>query len=193
MLLARTEPSVVRAAAMGTVALLAMGTDGRRRGARALGAAVVALLLLDPLLAMSVGFALSVPATAGILLLAPGWRDALQRWLPRWLAEAIAIPATAQLACTPLVAAISGQVSLVAVVANLAAAPAVGPATVLGLAGGLVGVAWPAAGAFVGTLGGPGAWPGSSPSPGTVRSSPRRPWTGAPASGRWPCSPRWRW
>ncbi len=152
VLLARAEPSVVRAAAMGTVALLAMGTDGRRRGARALGAAVVALLLLDPLLAVSVGFALSVTATAGILLLAPGWRDALQCWLPRWLAEAIAIPATAQLACTPLVAAISGQVSMVAVVANLAAAPAVGPATVLGLAGGLVGLFWPALGEVVGTL-----------------------------------------
>jgi competence protein ComEC len=154
VLLARTEPSVVRAAAMGTVALLAMGIDGRRRGARALGAAVVALLLLDPLLSVSAGFALSVSATAGILLLAPGWRDALHRWLPRWVAEAIAVPATAQLACTPLVAAISGQVSVVAVVANLAAAPAVGPATVLGLAGGLVGLVWPAAGAFVGTLAG---------------------------------------
>jgi competence protein ComEC len=152
VLLARTEPSVVRAAAMGAVALLAMGTDGRRRGARALGAAVVALLLVDPLLSVSVGFALSVSATAGILLLAPGWRDALHRWLPRWVAEAIAVPATAQLACTPLVAAISDQVSVVAVVANLAAAPAVGPATVLGLTGGLVGLAWPEAGALVGTL-----------------------------------------
>jgi competence protein ComEC len=152
VLLARAEPSVVRAAAMGTVALLAMGTDGRRRGTRALGAAVMTLLLLDPLLAVSVGFALSVTATAGILLLAPGWRDALGLWLPRWLAEAIAVPAAAQLACTPLVAAISGQVSIVAVVANLAAAPAVGPATVLGLAGGLVGVVWPAAAACVGAL-----------------------------------------
>jgi competence protein ComEC len=152
VLLARTEPSVVRAAAMGTVALLAMGTDGRERGARALGAAVVALLLVDPGLATSVGFALSVVATAGILLLAPGWRDALARWLPRWLAEAIAVPATAQLACTPLVAGISGQVSLVAVAANLAAAVAVGPATVLGLASGLVGMVWPWAGQQIGTL-----------------------------------------
>ena len=86
---------------MGTVALLAMGTDGRERGARALGVAVVVLLLVDPGLATSVGFALSVLATAGILLLAPGWRDALARWLPRWVAEAIAVPAAAQLACTP--------------------------------------------------------------------------------------------
>lgn len=151
VLLARTEPSVVRAAAMGTVGLLAMGTDGRRRGARALGGAVVGLLLVDPALAVSVGFALSVVATAGILLLAPGWRDAMARWLPRWLAEAVAVPATAQLACTPLVAAISGQVSLVAVAANLLVAPVVGPATVLGLAAGLAGLPWPWAGTLLGT------------------------------------------
>ncbi|GAA1153910.1 ComEC/Rec2 family competence protein [Nocardioides aquiterrae] len=151
VLLARTEPSVLRAAVMGTVALFAMGTDGRRRGARTLGVAVLALLLVQPGLAGSPGFALSVLATGGILLLAPGWRDALARWLPRWVAEAVAIPAAAQLACTPVVAALSGQVSLVAVAANLAAAPAVGPATVLGLAGGLAGLVWDPLGRLLGT------------------------------------------
>ncbi|QBR94329.1 DUF4131 domain-containing protein [Nocardioides euryhalodurans] len=140
VLLARTEPSVVRAAAMGTVALVGMGVDGRQRGPRALGVAVVVLLLLDPGLATSVGFALSAVATGGILLVAPGLRDAMARWLPRWVAEAVAVPLAAQLACTPIVAGISGQVSLVAVAANLVAAPAVGPATVLGLAGGLLGL-----------------------------------------------------
>ena len=154
VLLARPEPSVLRAAAMGSVALLGMGSGGRARGVRAWGAAVIALVLLDPWLAGSPGFALSALATAGILLLAPGWRDAMTRWLPRWLAEAIAVPLAAQLACTPIVAALSGQVSLIAVLANLLAGPAVGPATVLGLLGGAVGlvhaglgawVAWPAA------------------------------------------------
>jgi competence protein ComEC len=143
VLLARTEPSVLRAAAMGGVGLLAMGHNGRGRALRGLGAAVIVLLLIDPSLAISVGFALSVLATVGILLLAPPWRDALGRWLPRWLAEAIAVPAAAQLACTPLIAVLSGQVSLVAVGANLAAEPAVGPATVLGLLGGLTGLVWP--------------------------------------------------
>ena len=113
----------------------AWAATARDRGTRALGAATLGLLLVDPGLASAAGFALSVLATAGILLLAPRWRDALARWLPRWLAEAVAVPAAAQLACTPLVAAISGQVSLVAVLANLLAAPAVGPATVLGLHG----------------------------------------------------------
>src|SRR5207342_3766541 len=65
-------------------------------------------------------------------------------------AEAVAVPAAAQLACTPLIAAISGRVSLVAVGANLLAAPAVGPATVLGLLGGIVTLGWPAAGHVVG-------------------------------------------
>lgn len=151
VLLARTEPSVLRAAVMGTVGLFAMGTDGRRRGARALGVAVLVLLLVQPSLAGSAGFTLSVLATAGILLLAPAWRDALARWLPRWAAEAVAIPLAAQLACTPVVAAISGQVSLVAVVANLLVAPAVGPATVLGLGAGLAGLVWDPAGRLLGT------------------------------------------
>lgn len=142
VLLSRAEPSVLRAAAMGSVALVGMGSGGRDRGPRALGVAVLVLLLFDPWLATSMGFALSACATAGILLLAPGWRDALMRWLPRWAAEALAVPMAAQLACTPLVAAIAGRVSLVAVVANVLAAPAVGPATVLGLVGGLVGLVW---------------------------------------------------
>lgn len=154
VLLARAEPSVLRAAAMGTVSLLGMGTNGRQRGTRALGVAVVSLLLIDPSLAPSIGFALSVLATAGILLIAPSWRDALAHWLPRWLAEAVAVPAAAQLACTPLIAVISGHVSLVAVVANLLAAPAVGPATVLGLIGGLLGLVWLPLGSLAGTASG---------------------------------------
>ncbi|MDQ6641174.1 MAG: ComEC/Rec2 family competence protein, partial [Actinomycetota bacterium] len=142
VLLARPEPSVLRAAAMGSVALIGMGNNGRERGTRALGLALLVLMLLDPRLAGEVGFALSSLATAGILFLAPGWRDALRRWLPRWAAEALAVPMAAQLTCTPLVAAISGQVSLVAVLANLLAAPAVAPATVLGLVGGLLSSLW---------------------------------------------------
>lgn len=152
VLLARPEPSVVRAAVMGLVGVAGLSTGGRRRGARCLAWAVVGVVLLDPWLATSAGFLLSALATGGILLLAPVWRDALARWMPRWLAEALAVPAAAQLACTAPVAALSGEVSLVAVVANLVAAPAVGPATVLGLAGGLAGLAWGPFGQLVGLV-----------------------------------------
>jgi competence protein ComEC len=132
VVLARPQPSVLRAAAMGVVALIAMTSGGRRRGVRSLSAAVLVLLLLDVSLARSAGFALSVLATAGIVILAPGWRETLARRMPAWLADAVACPLAAQLACTPVVAWLSGQVSLVAVAANLLAGPAVGPATVLG-------------------------------------------------------------
>jgi competence protein ComEC len=158
VLLARPEPSVLRAAAMGSVALLGMGANGADHGIRALGVATVVLLMVDPGLSSTAGFVLSVLATAGILLLAPAWRDGLGRWLPRWLAEAIAVPAAAQLACTPVVAAVSGQVSLVAVAANLLAAPAVGPATVLGLIGGLTDLVWPGLARVVATVAGWCVW-----------------------------------
>ncbi len=158
VVLARPEPSVLRAAVMGSVGLVGLGVDGVRRGARTLGVAVTGLLLVDPWLAISPGFALSVLATGGIVFLAPVWRDALATWLPRWLAEAVAVPAAAQLACVPVVAALSGEVSLVAVLANLLAAPAVGPATVLGLAGGLVGLPVPVLGRVLGEVAGWCVW-----------------------------------
>src|SRR3546814_5325237 len=110
-LLARTEPSVVRAAAMGTVALIGMGSNGTGRGIRCLGVAVVGLLVWDPWLCTTIGFALSVLATSGILLLGPGWSRALANWMPLPAAQAIAVPTAAQLACTPVVAAIPGPVS----------------------------------------------------------------------------------
>lgn len=142
IVLARPDPSVLRSAAMGLVAIAGLGAGGRKRGVRALSIAVLALVLVDPWLARSAGFALSVMATGGILLLTPAWTRALASWMPRLLAEAVAVPLAAQLACTPVIALISGQVSLVAVVANLLAAPAVGPATVLGLVAGLVALVW---------------------------------------------------
>lgn len=154
VLLARTEPSVLRAAAMGVVGLFALGSDGRRRGLRALGVAVTGLLLVAPALAVSPGFALSVLATAGIVLIGPPVQDALRHWLPAPVAAAVAVPFAAQLACTPVIAVLSGSVSLVAVLANLLAEPAVGPATVLGLAAGLVGLVAPPLGRLGGLLAG---------------------------------------
>ncbi|MDX6278649.1 MAG: competence protein ComEC, partial [Nocardioidaceae bacterium] len=137
VLLARPDPSVVRAAGMGVVGVAALGY-GDRGGIRALAWAIIGLLFIDPWLARSAGFILSVCATAGILLLAPVLARPLFRWMPRWCALALAVPLAAQLSCTPAIAAISGQISLVAVVANIFAGPVVAPATVAGLLGGVV-------------------------------------------------------
>lgn len=154
VLLARPEPSVLRAAAMGVVALVGTTAGGRGRGVRALCLAVLVLVLVDPWLARSVGFLLSTLATAGILLLSPSWSHALSRWLPKLLADAVAVPLAAQIVCTPVIAAISGQVSLIAVAANVLVAPAVGPATVLGLIGGLISLMSVPVGQLIGRLAG---------------------------------------
>lgn len=134
VLLCLGEPSVLRAAAMGLVGLAALGHGGGpRAGVRRLAVAVIVVVLLAPAMALSVGFALSVLATGGLLWWARPFAEALGRWLPRWLADALAVPLAAQVATEPVVVALAGQVSVVAVLANLAAAPFVGPATVLGL------------------------------------------------------------
>ncbi len=157
VVLARPSPSVVRAAAMAGVVLLALAMGRGRSAVPALAAAVLVLLLVDPALAVHPGFGLSVLATGALVLLAPGWSEAMaRRGVPRWAAEAVCVPAAAFLATAPLVAGLSGQVSTVAVVANLLAVPAVAPATVLGV---LAAVAGTAAGRGVGAGARAGAHP----------------------------------
>nr|WP_307869086.1 ComEC/Rec2 family competence protein [Micromonospora sp. C95] len=144
VILVRPSPSVVRAATMGAIGLAALAAGRPRAAVPALAAAVAVLVLVDPDLAGDPGFALSVLATGGLLLLAPGWRDALRRrGVPPGAAEALAVPAAAQLACSPVVAGLTGTVSLVAVPANLLAVPAIAPATVLGVAAATLSPIWP--------------------------------------------------
>ncbi|MGW7067547.1 ComEC/Rec2 family competence protein [Streptomyces sp. NPDC054855] len=135
VIVCRPDPSVLRAAACGLIALLAIGTGRRRSLVPALAAAVLLLVLYDPWLARSPGFLLSVLATGALLTLAPRWSAALRRRrVPSRLAEALAAAAAAQAVCAPVVAVIAARVSLVAVPCNLLAEVAVAPATVLGFA-----------------------------------------------------------
>jgi competence protein ComEC len=140
VVVARPEPSVLRAAVMGGIGLAGLASARRGQGVPALSAAVVALLVVDPWLARSYGFALSVLATLGLLLFARPWGDALARWMPRPVAMAVAVPLAAQAACGPVIVLLQGSVSLVAVPANLVAAPLVAPATLAGVVTALLSV-----------------------------------------------------
>ena len=142
--------SVLRAAVMGTIALVAI-TSGRNRSALpALAAATIGLLLYDPTLARSAGFALSVQATTGLILLAPVWSAALQRrGCPAGWADLLAVPVAAHVATMPVIAALSGTASLASVPANLLAAPVVAPALVIGMGCAIAGPWWPAAAAVL--------------------------------------------
>ncbi|MCW2545703.1 MAG: internalization-related competence protein ComEC/Rec2 [Mycobacterium sp.] len=146
VVLARPSPSVVRAAAMGLLALAAIGLGRPRALLPALLGTVTALALFDPTLAARPGFALSVLATLALLVLAPGWVEPIRGWLPerlQGLAPAIAAPLAAQAACAPIIAAISGAVSLAAVPANLLALPAVPITTIFGLLAAIVSLVSP--------------------------------------------------
>ncbi|HKG49125.1 MAG TPA: ComEC/Rec2 family competence protein [Actinomycetales bacterium] len=143
VVVARPEPSVLRAAVMGGLGLLALAGSRSRAALPALSTAVVVLLVVDPWLARSYGFALSVLATGGLLLLAAPWSRGLGRWLPRPLAVAVAVPLAAQAACGPVLVLLAGQISLVALPANLLCEPLVAPATVLGLAAAVASAASP--------------------------------------------------
>lgn len=131
VLVARAEASVLRAAAMVGVVVLATAMGRRVRAGRAAAVAVVVLLLVDPLLVRSVGFRLSVAATVGLVLLSGPLAARLPG--PRPLAAAVGVSLAAQLATTPVLVPLAGGVPPAGVLANLLAVPPAGLVMVLGL------------------------------------------------------------
>ena len=136
--LVRPSPSVLRAAAMAAVVLFAMSHRRAADSLPALGFAMAAVVIADPWQARDAGFALSVLATGGLLLAAPKIIALLQRFLPKKLAESLAPPIAAVLFCAPVLVALSGFLSPMSIIANLLAAPAVAPITVLGFIAALI-------------------------------------------------------
>ena len=130
--LVRPSPSVLRAAAMAAVLLVAQGTKRGRDSLPALGFAMAAVVIIDPWQARDAGFALSVLATAGLLLFAPVLIEKLSTHMPGKLAQALAPPIAATVFCSPIIVALSGYLAPMGVIANLLAAPFVAPITIVG-------------------------------------------------------------
>jgi competence protein ComEC len=133
----RWEPSVLRASAMAGLAMLATLLGRPASGRRLLAFAVTGLLLADPFLLHSIGFLLSAGAAAGIVVLAAPFAARIPG--PRPVAAALGATAAAQLGVLPVLVPVFGTVPLVALPANLLAAPVVGPLTVWGLVAGVAG------------------------------------------------------
>ena len=157
-------PSVLRAAAMAGVVLLARETGRAGRAASALSWAAVVILLVDPSLVRDAGFQLSTLATAGLL----AWATPLTAWIaqrtgghaPGWLTENLGVSLAAQAATLPVVLASFGRLSLVAPLVNLAVVPFIAPAMAAGaiaLGGGLAVSVFGAPGVVATTAGLP-AW-----------------------------------
>lgn len=133
VVLVTPEPSVIRAAVMAGAAMLSVLVGRPSAGAGLLALSATGILLVDPWLASTPGFALSVAASGALILLAPPLARGMSRWMPHPLALAVAVPLAAQIVCGPIIALFSEQQSLVGLAANLLAAPAAPIVTVIGL------------------------------------------------------------
>lgn len=127
------EPSVIRSSLMAAIGLGVLVWGRPVAGLTALCAAVILSLVIDPSLSHSIGFALSVSATLGLLVIARPLSAQLARWMPSGVALLVAIPLSAAIACQPLILVFSPSLPTYGIVANIAAEPFVPIATVTGL------------------------------------------------------------
>lgn len=132
--LTRWEPSVVRASAMAAVVAVGRFVGLPLEPATALAAVAGGAVIVEPSLASSVGFQLSVAASAGLLVGA--------RFLGGGghISNLLAATASAQVAVAPVLLAVFGAVPLLSPIANLMAIPLVVVATAVGGVGSVLGL-----------------------------------------------------
>ncbi len=141
MALTRFEPSVLRAGVMAVLAATAHVRGRQATPVRLLSLAVGWLVLSDPFLVWSVGFWLSVAATAGVCMAGP--------WLfarlpgPAWLRLPLSITLGAQAGVAVPSLLVFHRLPLVTVPANLAAVPVAGLVMLYGIPSALLAPAMP--------------------------------------------------
>lgn len=132
----RYEPSVMRASTMAAVAAWAVVRGRPAASVRVLALALIALVVIDPAIARSLGFQLSLAASAGIVTAARPIASVVPG--PRPFADAVGVTTAAQLAVSPLIVVAFGDLPVAALPANLLAGPMAGPVMMWGLTAGWV-------------------------------------------------------
>jgi competence protein ComEC len=140
--LTRFEPSILRAGTMAALSASAFLVGRQRAPIDMLALAVLVLLLVDPLLGWSIGFWLSVGATAGVCTAGPWLACRLDALGPIALPLGITIGAQLGVALPSLL--VFGRLPVVSVVANLLAVPVAGFVMLYGLPAGIVAGLMPA-------------------------------------------------
>ena len=153
--LTRWEPSVLRAGVMAVLVLLGVATGRGPGGRRSLCLAVLLLLLADPGLFGSLGFRLSVAATAGVLWVGPPVARVLPGRLPDRVRLGIGMTLGAQAAALPVLALALGRVSPASLPANLLALPLASGPMLLGVVAAAAAPVAPAVAALACRLAGP--------------------------------------
>jgi competence protein ComEC len=140
--LTRFEPSILRAGVMAGLSATAFVTGRDRAPVRILAIAVTGLVLVDPLLVWSIGFWLSVGATAGVSTLGPWLAARFSGLGPFALPLGITLGAQAGVVIPSVL--VFGRLPLVSVPANLLAVPVAGAVMLYGMPAGLLAGWFPA-------------------------------------------------
>ncbi len=148
VILVQPQPSVVRAATMGAIVVIAFLVGGRTAGPSILSTAIIMLLIFDPSLGISWGFALSVCATGGLVVLTPILMEYAQRTLilartPPVILAAAMLTIAAQISTLPVLIAMGTPIGLGSVPANILAMPMVPFITIGGLLSSLTSLVSP--------------------------------------------------
>jgi competence protein ComEC len=143
-LLVGADPSVVRAALMGTLSLFAVQVGRRQMGLNTLAFVAALMAAWNPYFLWDVGFQLSFFATLGLILYGEPFQSATEKFLARYfpptratrlagfLGEVVLLTFAAQLTTLPIMAYHFQQISLVSFIANPFILPAQPAVMVLG-------------------------------------------------------------
>ncbi|WEV63317.1 ComEC/Rec2 family competence protein [Bifidobacterium sp. ESL0732] len=127
--------SVMRALIMGIFASSAMFAGRRSQAISALSWTAILVLLVNPAMSRSYGFALSCASVLGIVLCAGPIAERLSALLPQFFADGMSVTIAAQLFTLPIQVLMNPTLPLLSVPANLVVAPFVDFSTLTGLAG----------------------------------------------------------
>lgn len=131
VVLTRAEPSVLRAATMASFGAFAFAKGRDLSGATALACSVIALLLIDPMLVVSVGFWMSSLATLGLVFVTPMIIRTVRG--PQWMVHPLATTLGAQAGVVPITLLVFGTAPAISVLANVLAVPVAGFVMLVGM------------------------------------------------------------
>lgn len=138
---AGANSSAIRAGIMATLALVARGSSRTYEVLRALFATLFIMLMMNPLLLVyDPGFQFSFAATVGMIVLSPLVSVRLLWMTSVFVREMFATTIAAQLAVLPILLWQSGNLSLVALPANVLVMPLIPPA--MAFSAGAAVIAW---------------------------------------------------
>lgn len=142
-LMTGASASVIRAAIMGILVLVARKSSRIYKIGNAILFVGIVMLILDPrVLRYDVGFQLSFMATLGLIYLAPILKEKYFYFVPEFLSlkEVVSSTISAQIFVFPILLYTFGKVSLIALITNILVLPIIPIAMFLGFFVGIIGL-----------------------------------------------------